>query len=60
MYYSGITKSLTYKYEEYTFCNVFSFIKAVLITYYGNMPNTSTLLNICKQVQMQKREKYLP
>lgn len=56
MYSSGIMKSLINKYEEYNFFNVFSFIEAVLITYYGNTPNTSTSFNICKQYQVQMQK----
>lgn len=44
-------KLLTWKFEEQIFL-MFSFSEAMLLTYYSNMPNTSAVLNIFKQIQM--------
>lgn len=53
IHYFEIMKLLTWKSEEQIFFfNMFSFIKAVLIIYYSNMPNTAALVNIFKQIKM--------
>lgn len=42
---------LTWKSKEQIFFNMFSFFEAVLFTYYSIVSDTSSLLNILKQIE---------